>query len=571
MTFTAGFALAVLFLFAPSREGCAAPVTADDYRGMSEEEILKAYDYRLRVRVINNARRIKLNPLEACELRDARGDRIAEIKAGSFIKLETPKEIEREGLYRVYLEDFSIWEKNPARLMALDVRKKLRLNGQVIDITMRIRHFKDFYPFWNKGVGRKLVVAGGFVDEAEAQKLAGRLRAQYPKARVIFDQREQAKRVIRVTLGSGEALGEFDDRVSLVQRSNEARTYFEALQNEKSSWRLHTRTDAMVRGDFEAYTNEWELLRMANVVHVEQYLYGVVPVEIYPTAPPETLKAQAIAARTTALFRVARGQNGDKHFDLARDFTIDMEYGGYPHENPAATAAVDATRGQVMFFTGESGKRYMANAVFCACCGGVTVDSHERWQHEKCSYLIPRFDRRFFAARPPQFNTEAAARKWIDREPVAFCNPDQAGISDNLRKMLDRRYRWETRMSPRKLSQAINKQFNLGAVDNVRVASRGASGRVSALEFTLSDGRKIRTDANDIEKIAALSFARSLFFYIDPPIGGKDGSVFTIRGAGYGHGVGMCQVGAMGMGERGYTAAAILRHYYNDIDFAQLY
>lgn len=254
-------------------------------------------------------------------------------------------------------------------------------------------------------------------------------------------------------------------------------------------------------------------LRVINRLGIEEYLYGVLKKEISPTWPQAVLQAQAIAARTFALYQAgaARGR-GD--YDLGDDFFSQM-YGGVNHEDPVCRAAVDATAGLVMRYQGK-----LIPAYFHSDSGGKTAGSEEVWSAAQ-PFLVSRDD------------------PFSDSSPY---------------------HRWELTISGSELGSRLARH-NLGTVASISVLQRSRSGRIKTINLqgsrrriTLS-GNQFRVDAGPND------FRSTLIDTIE-----KRGRDFYFRGYGWGHGVGMAQWSAKAMAEQGWDCRQILDFFYAGIE-----
>lgn len=302
--------------------------------------------------------------------------------------------------------------------------------------------------------------------------------------------------------------------------------------------------DRLYRGSLELDPCAGKLT-VVNVVDVESYLLGVVPSEMCHTYPLEALKAQAVAARTYALKNV--GRFAAQGFDLT-DTASSQVYGGYCCEKPRSTRAVLDTLGVVLTSDSE-----LIDAVYSSTCGGFTESATEAWGRP-VSYLRGVAD---FEPEPTEPlthpDTEAA---WADYfktvRPLHCLQPKYAHAAA---------FRWVKVLTRRELEDGLPPELHVGVVRRIMPLHRGYSGRITAVRLVGSQ-RSV-----DIEKelpiCKAFGQLRSSAFSVDTY---RDDSgapvVFIFWGAGWGHGLGMCQVGALGLAEEGWTYDKILSFYY---------
>ena len=285
-------------------------------------------------------------------------------------------------------------------------------------------------------------------------------------------------------------------------------------------------------------------VRIVNRVGVEAYLRGVVPRELGVRGAGDraALEAQAVAARSYAVARIG---NTTRAYDVAAS-TTDQVYGGVDAENAVADAAVAATEGLVLTYNGR-----VVSAPYHSTCGGSTAAADEIWRSQNEPYLqrvsdrIPGTDR-YYCDIAPRFRWE---RSWR---------------ADSLTTVVERYLRSYAQVPP----------GNVGEVRRVDVDSKTPSGRVAALWVETSRGR-YRLRGNDIRYVLRSPSGELLnSTYFSPEVvSSPDGRLtrLTVRGLGYGHGVGMCQWGAIGRARAGQDFRTILRTYFPGTTVARVY
>lgn len=279
-----------------------------------------------------------------------------------------------------------------------------------------------------------------------------------------------------------------------------------------------------------------------NVLHMEDYLRGVVPPEVgrSPHLEPAVLQAQAIAARSYTLFYM--GRHADQGFDLM-DTPIDQVYEGLGGETDAANAAIDATRGVVAVYDGRP-----IRANYCSTCGGHTEASGTVWPGEAFPYLKPIKDK---AAGAGVLCGSSPHYRWTE-----------TWTCDELQDILLRHLPQEAPES---------KKHGPTKIKDLEVIRRSASGRADIIAVETDRGT-YEVKADRIRWLLRRPDGKPLrsTYIRDPKRKGKGPNcTITLEGAGYGHGVGLCQVGAIELAKRGRTASEILRHYYRGISFAR--
>lgn len=275
---------------------------------------------------------------------------------------------------------------------------------------------------------------------------------------------------------------------------------------------------------------------------IEEYLRGVLPGEMPPAWPLEALKAQAIAARSEALAML----DGKHGFDDADFCTLEhcRVYTGPNGFTPTTDEAVQSTRGQLLVRDGR-----IAETFFHANCGGWTEDNDAVWSGLPNIALRARAD----MAKPPADSLTAyGLAKWLGSAPAAYCSGDTAN------------YRWTRRFSISELSAIVNKSHKIGTIRAIETGARGPGGRLLSVRVAGTAGSA--TIQKDVAIRKAFGGLPSALFTIT-----MDNAAVVFRGAGRGHGVGMCQQGANGMARKGFACREILKHYFAGVEVESLY
>ncbi|MCE7869801.1 SpoIID/LytB domain-containing protein [bacterium CPR1] len=353
-----------------------------------------------------------------------------------------------------------------------------------------------------------------------------------------------------LTVGKPPALALYDRAGKLLRRSSEP-----LILQEKPYTALRiTRSNGSYR--WSAYRGEVVLvpelhgLSVLNRLTLEEYLAGVVPNEVPPGFPAESLKAMAVVARSYSLAH--RGAHSGA--DLCDEVHCQV-YGGLASEADSTTAAVLATHGGVLSSLGQP-----VDATFHAVCGGVGQDADRVWSGRGAAYLRGRPDT--LESDPGSLASEEAVRTFLEHPPEDACCR-QAG-----------RFRWRESYSRQEMEQRLNASLSvlvkaewhgLGRLKALRVTERGPLGRVEALEVEGEQCRyTVRGDRvrwlTSGGKIGAAGLNSTLF--VVKLVGDR----VELDGGGWGHGVGMCQEGAAGRARSGWKYPAILEHYYPGTD-----
>ncbi len=323
-------------------------------------------------------------------------------------------------------------------------------------------------------------------------------------------------------------------------------------------------------------------VRAVNRIAVEDYLVSVISSEMSATSSPELLKAHAVISRSwlyAQLNRKETVQNGtmgwktdgetvrwyarEDHtlFDLCADDHCQRYQGLTRALNPNVEAAVEATRNLVLKNDGE-----VCDARFSKCCGGVTERFSACWENVDYPYLAAFRDCE--GGGPlPCLTTEEGAREWIENTPEAFCSQPSGEVLSQVLNNYDREtpdfYRWQVCYTQEELSRLVCERsgIDFGTVEELQPVERGASGRIVRLRIVGTHCTEIVGKELEIRRWLSPSHLYSSAFVVDKNIvGGK--VQFVLKGAGWGHGVGLCQIGAAVMGAKGYGFKEILAHYY---------
>jgi SpoIID/LytB domain protein len=285
----------------------------------------------------------------------------------------------------------------------------------------------------------------------------------------------------------------------------------------------------------------------ANAVAEDKLLAGLVPAEMYPDAPAPALQAQAIAARTELLQKIGR-RNLTDPFLLCSTQQCQV-YAGAGKEDPRTTRAVEATRGMVLLRDGGG----LVDIRYSASCGGHSEDNDAIWGGDPDPSLRGRSDG---ASGGMSRITDANIGAFLDGESDAWCNRAKLGKS---------KFRWTEKLTQQELTARVASEYpQIGRVQKLVAKRRGVSGRIGVLAI---EGDKAAVEVSgDLHIRRLLGGLKSTLFEIE-----HQGTSFVIRGAGYGHGVGMCQMGAIGMATAGKPYAQILGHYYRGSHLHRLY
>lgn len=339
---------------------------------------------------------------------------------------------------------------------------------------------------------------------------------------------------------------------------------------------------------------EDDRLTAINIIPIEDYLTSVISSEMSATASLELLKAHAVISRSWLLnkLKVANGKlkvimhpdntanfelstlpsqlikwydhEAHKNFDVCADDHCQRYQGITRTSTPQAIEAVFATRGEVLMYEGE-----ICDARFSKCCGGAFEEFQNCWENVKHPYLIGQRDSKT-ETRLPDLTKEVEADKWIRTSPAAFCNTHNKQVLSQVLNNYDQEttdfYRWRVCYSQQELSELIHKRSGIefGKIIDLIPVERGTSGRLVRLKIvgtlrTLIIGKEL-----EIRRTLSSSHLYSSAFVVDKEYKEDEKEIpsrFILTGSGWGHGVGLCQIGAAVMGEQGYKYKEILSHH----------
>lgn len=334
-----------------------------------------------------------------------------------------------------------------------------------------------------------------------------------------------------------------------------------------------------------------------NHIPIERYLTSVISSEMSAKSSIELLKAQAVIARSWVLAQIERSaqlkENKESHetlvefedelirwydredhkiFDVCADDHCQRFQGVTKIITDAAFNAVEQTNGIVLLSGGR-----VCDARYSKCCGGLTESFENVWEPVKHPYLMSVVDYKF---EPENFNLdfsdEANSEKWIKGNPPAFCNTTDRKIISHILVDYDREtkdfFRWRVEYTQDELSSLIKEKsgIDFGNILDLVPVERGESSRLVKLKIvgtgkTLTVGKEL-----EIRRLLSKTHLYSSAFIVKKT--GKDiPEKFTLFGAGWGHGVGMCQIGAAVMAEMGYNFDEILLHYFKNSELKKIY
>lgn len=336
-----------------------------------------------------------------------------------------------------------------------------------------------------------------------------------------------------------------------------------------------------------------------NILPVEDYLTSVISSEMSANSSLELLKAHAVVSRSWLFAQIEkrkamsgsdegffsfiktkeeyiRWYDREDHtiFDVCADDHCQRYQGITKASNATVAEAVRATRGRMLMHNNK-----VCDARFSKCCGGATEEFSYCWEEKEHPYLTCVRDAEEEENRPlPDLTVEAEAEHWIRKAPKSFCDTHDKHILSQILNNYDQEttdfYRWKVRYTQEEIAEIIrtNTKTDYGDIIDLIPVQRGTSGRICKLKIvgtlkTLTIGKEM-----EIRRTLSQSHLCSSAFVVDKGEI-KDGvpQWFLLSGAGWGHGVGLCQIGAAVMGEKGYTYEEILLHYYKGAEIRKFY
>lgn len=299
-------------------------------------------------------------------------------------------------------------------------------------------------------------------------------------------------------------------------------------------------------------------LTAVNAVPADKLLAGLVPAEMYPEAPDAALEAQSIAARTDLLQKIGTRHLTDPYMLCSSQHC--QVYAGAGHEHPRTTRAVARTRGRVLARADGT----LVDARYSASCGGHGEHNHNIWALKPDPALHGHLDM-------PASPRSAPFRNGITNENIdAFLGAPADAAYCGMTRYSKGRYRWTQQLAAEELTRRVAEHHpGVGRVRALEPVERGVSGRILALRIRGDRGTAVARGDLHIRRM--LGGLRSTLFTIEPIGDAAAPRAFELRGAGFGHGVGMCQLGAIGMAEQGMQHETILKHYYPGSGIHRLY
>lgn len=343
------------------------------------------------------------------------------------------------------------------------------------------------------------------------------------------------------------------------------------------------------KGDLILRLRSDRTLTAIHELGIEDYLRSVISSEMNEKAPKEFLKAHAILSRSWVLARkmgerkregflpnltnqtkkeeeIIRWYGKEEHefFDVCSQDHCQRYYGFPMSLSRKVEEAVRETSGEVMIFQDE-----ICDARYSKCCGGITEEFSTAWEDKKIPYLKSISDGTI-SYRPIQEEKEASL--WIHSSPEAYCNLKDKTLLEEILSPVDRQtedfFRWRVEYPQNELEEILREKsgVDFGTLKEITPLRRGPSGRIFLLKIVGSKSSLVVGKELEIRRWLSRSHLYSSAFAIT-----READRFIFHGAGWGHGVGLCQIGAAVMALRGFSAEEILKHYFRGVEIKKIY
>jgi stage II sporulation protein D len=317
------------------------------------------------------------------------------------------------------------------------------------------------------------------------------------------------------------------------------------------TYKHHNFQDRTYHGSIVLTLDTEAKLTALNRVNGELLLRGLVPSEIFPSAHEEALKAQATTARGELLAKLGVRHLADPYLVCSTQHC--QVYSGKDREHDSTNKAVADTHGLMLFAKDD----HLVDSVYSASCGGHSEHNENVWEG------LPKLPLRGVADAPTgkgywkkgTVPSDEQLERFIDKPPWTYCGNTSKGTKV---------FRWKREYPQAELDRLVNAKHTIGSIHTIEVLGRGVSGRVRSVRFTGDTGTVVIEGELSVRRL--LGNLRSGMF-----IHHKKDDIWFFKGGGWGHGVGMCQYGAIGMAEAGRPFRAILKKYYGGSKIEKVY
>lgn len=388
---------------------------------------------------------------------------------------------------------------------------------------------------------------------------------------------------IRIWDHSHQAL-DFPQRIRLESSRGATFTLISVPVGKGFHW--EKRVSSQFQGNLILRMTSGKRIAIINEIPLEDYLTSVVASEMSSSLPLEFLKAHAMMARSWILSFLERkggnqniqrekiatnqevirwySQQDHEFFDVCAEDHC-QRYQGLPGgKSHRIKEAIEETRGQVLLYRGE-----ICDARYSKACGGITENFETAWEDRSVPYLRSVSD----APYPFQpLQTEEEVRRWILSKPEAYCHLKEHRLIERILPELDHQtkdfFRWKVEYDQEELEEILREKsgYDFGILKEIIPLERGPSGRIKRLRIIGSKLNLVVGKELEIRRWLSRSHLLSSAFTIK-----REGSRWIFYGAGWGHGVGLCQIGAAAMSLRGFSAEMILKHYFQGVEIKKIF
>jgi len=401
---------------------------------------------------------------------------------------------------------------------------------------------------------------------------------------------QQQGALIALIINSKETI--FRKEITLTPNDFETESFLvhDVVIGKNFHWQM--KDDQRFRGTLKLIQEKGNITAV-NIIPLEEYLRSVISSEMSPNGSTEFLKAHAVISRGWLLAQLEMenrnavtesvseteiirwyGRGEHTNYDFCADDHCQRYQGISKINNETASHAVTATRGLALTYEGK-----ICDTRYSKCCGGVTESFESIWEPQNHPYLKPIFDSKF-EPNGDEFDLreEKSFEKWITANPNAFCNTADKKILSQILVDFDLItndfFRWRVEYAQEEIAGIIRAKsgIDFGVITDLIPVERGYSGRI--VRLTIAGSKKTMTVGKELEIRKYLSHSHlysSAFTIKKENISSGYPKKFILDGAGWGHGVGFCQIGGAVMGELGYTFDEILTHYFPDTIIQKIY
>jgi len=400
----------------------------------------------------------------------------------------------------------------------------------------------------------------------------------------------------RLVLSNGKRNLEMEDGFTLSPDNIAAGSF--TLHNVTIGVNFHWQRDEdqVFNGSLKFLKEEGKITAI-NLLSIEDYLTSVISSEMKATSSEELLKAHAVVSRSWLLAQINKSKSltrgakkfnsntitsteiirwydreDHKNYDVCADDHCQRYQGITRASTGAVVKAITDTFGEVLTHRGA-----ICDSRYYKCCGGATELFENAWEPVKHNYLQKIIDNPVpQAGFDHDLTKEDAAIKWIQGSPEAFCNSSDNAVLTQVLNDYDQEtndfYRWKVSYTQSELSELVKQRtgIDFGLITDLIPVARGSSGRIYRLKIVGTNKTMVIGKELEIRKALSETHLYSSCFYVETVV--ENGETFLVlHGAGWGHGVGLCQIGAAVMGSKGYNYRDILLHYFKDAKLERMY